>query len=66
MHEICTKCKTCQFIKKNKKLYGEFFSREVETIPWGTLYVNIFGKYQFTPKVGGKKFQILTKGDEKI
>ena len=29
------------------------------------MYVDLIGKYQFTPKGGGKKFQILPKEDEK-
>ena len=37
----------------------------METIPWDTLFVDLIGKYQFTPKGGGKQFQILPKGDEK-
>ena len=30
-----------------------------------TLCVDIISKYQISPKGGGKKFQILSKGDEK-
>ena len=59
-HEICTKCKTCQFLKRKKKP-----PKEVEAIPWYTLCVDLIGKYQFTPRAGGKKFQIVPKGDEK-
>ena len=65
VHEICTKCKTCQFLKRNKKQYGKLPPKEAEIIPWDTLCVDLIGKYQFTPKGGGKKFQIVPKGDEK-
>ena len=65
VHEIYTKCKTCQFLKRNKKQYGKLPPKEAETIPWDTLCVDLIGKYQFTPKGGGKKFQIPSKGDEK-
>ena len=30
-----------------------------------TLCVYVIGKYQFTPKEGGKKFQVIHKGDKK-
>ena len=45
------------------KQYGTFPPKEVETIPWNTLCVDLIEKYQFTPKGGGKKFLILPKGD---
>ena len=63
--EICTKCKTCQFLKRNKKQYGKIPLKDAGTIPWDTLCVDLIGKYQSTPEEGGKKFQILPKGDEK-
>ena len=65
-HEICTKCKTCQFLKRNEKQYRKLPSKEMETISWDTLCVDLMGKYQFTTKGEGKKFQIVPKGDEKI
>ena len=65
VHEICTKCQTCQFLKRNKKQYSKLPPKEAETIPWDTLCVDLIGKYQFTAKGGGKKFQIVPKGDEK-
>ena len=65
VHEICAKCKTCQFLKRKNKQYRKLPPKEVETIPWDTLCVDLIGKYQFTPKGGGKKFQIVPKGDEK-
>ena len=65
VHEICTKCKTCQFLKRNKKQYGKFPRTKVEIIPCNTLFVDLISKYQFTPKGCGKQFQILPQGDEK-
>ena len=64
-HEICTKYKTRQFQKRSKKQYGKLPPKEAEIILWDTLYVDLIGKHQFTPKGGGRKFQILPKGDEK-
>ena len=65
VHEICTKCKTSQFLKRNKKQYGKLPPKEAETIPWDTACVDLIGKYQFTPKGGGENFQVKPKGDEK-
>ena len=52
-------------MKRNKKQYGKLPSKEVETISWGTLCVDLIGRYQFIPKGEETKFQILPKGDEK-
>ena len=38
---------------------------KAETIRLDTLYEDQIGKYQVSPKGGGKKFQIVPKGDEK-
>ena len=65
VHKIYTKCKAYQFLKINKKRYRKLPPKEVETKPWDTLCENPIGKYQFTPKGGGKKFQIVPKEDEK-
>ena len=64
-HEICTKCKTCQSLKRNKKQYLKLHHEEGETIPWDSLCVDLIEKYQFTRKRGGKKFQIVPKKDQK-
>ena len=53
--------KTCQSLNRNQKQYRKLPPKEAETIPWGTLCVDLIGKYQLTPKGGGKKFQILPK-----
>ena len=55
----------CQFLKRNKKQYRELPPKKVETIPWDTLCVDLNGEYKFTPKGGGKKFQIVPKRDER-
>ena len=34
VHEVCTKCKACQFLKRNKKLYGKLPPKEAETKLW--------------------------------
>ena len=65
VHEICTKCKTCQFLKRNKKQCRKLPPKAAEIIPWDTLCVDLIGKHQFTLKGGGRKFQIVPKGDER-
>ena len=42
--------KTCQFLKRNKKLFGKLLPKDTESKPWDTLFVNLIGEYQFTPK----------------
>ena len=33
-HEICSKCKTCQFLKRNKKQYRKLPPKEAESKSW--------------------------------
>ena len=47
------------------KQYRKLPPKKAETTPWDTLCVYLIGKYQFTPKEGGKQFSIQPKGDEK-
>ena len=61
VHEVCSKCKACQFIKRNKKQYGKLPSKEAESKPWDVLCVDLIGQYQFTLKGGGKKYEMTTK-----
>ena len=57
VHKTHAKCKTCQFLKRNKKQYGKPPPKDVETFIWDTLCVDLIGKYQFTSKGGRKKFK---------
>ena len=66
MHEVCSKCKAFQFLKRNKKQYGRLPPKEVESKPWDVLYVHHIEQYQFTPKGGGKKYQMNTKNGKTI
>ena len=40
---ILTRYKTCQILKRNKKQYRKLPLKEVETIPWDTLCVDLIG-----------------------
>ena len=65
-HEVCSKCKACQFLKRNKKQYGKLPPKEAESRPWDVLCVYLIGQYQFTPKGGGKKYQMTNKNGKTI
>ena len=55
VHEVCSKCMACQFLKRNKKQYGKLPPKEAESKPWDVLCVDLIGQYQFTPKGRDKK-----------
>ena len=61
VHEVCSKCDSCQFLKRNKKQYGKLPPKKAETNPWDVLCVGLIGKYQLSPKGGGKEYTLNTK-----
>ena len=66
VHDICSKCEACQFLKRRKGNYGKLPAKEAETKPWDVLCVDLIGRYKFTPKGGGKKYRIKpNKEDDK-
>ena len=66
IHEVCSKCKACQFLKRNKKQYGKLLLKEAKNKVWDVLCVYLIGQYQFTPKGGGKKYQMTTKNGKTV
>ena len=66
VHDVCSKCDACQRLKRGKKAYGKLPPKEAEATPWDTLCVDLIGKYQFTPKGGGKKYQMTTKSGKTV
>ena len=64
VHDICSKCEACQFLKRRKGNYGKLPAKEAETTPWDVLCVDLIGRYQFTPKGGGKKYSIKPKKED--
>ena len=56
VHDVCSKCKACQFLKRNGKLP----LIEVESKPCDVLCEDLIGQFQFTPKGRGKKCQMTT------
>ena len=66
IHEVCSKCKACQFLTRNNKQYKKIPPKEAESIPWDILCVDLIGQYQFTPKGGGTKYQMTTKNGKNI
>ena len=66
VHEVCSKYKACQFLKRNKKQYGKLSPKEAESKPWDVLCVDQIGQYQFMPKGRGKKHQMTTKNRKTV
>jgi hypothetical protein len=57
VHNICSKCDTCQRAKRTTKKYGHLPAKEAEADPWEVLCVDLIGPY--TIKRRGKKNLIL-------
>ena len=53
VHELCSKCHTCQFLKGGNQNYGNLSVKKDEITPWETLCVDLIGKYKLKAKVGG-------------
>ena len=66
IHEVCSKCKACQFLKRNEKQYGILPPKEAESKPWNVLCIDLIRQYQFTPKGGGMKYQMTTKSGKTV
>jgi transposase InsO family protein len=66
VHDVCSKCDACQFLKRSKTHYGKLPPKEAEAVPWDTLCVDLIGKYQFNPQGGGKKYQMTTTSGKKV
>ena len=57
-------CKTCQLGKRNPRKYGKLPYKEVETIPWRTLCLDLHGPYTLKAKDGSSiDFMCLTMID---
>ena len=63
MHNICSKCHTCQFLKRKKRNYGKLPAKQAETQPWDTLCIDVIGKYRTTPNKGGRNYAMKGKKD---
>jgi hypothetical protein len=45
VHDICSKCDTCQRTKRSTKSYGHLPAKEAEADPWEVLCVDLIGPY---------------------
>jgi len=63
---ICSKCDTCQRLKRTKSSYGKLPPKVAEATPWDTLCVDLIDKYQLTSKCGGNKYKMTTKSGKKV
>ena len=61
MQQVCSKCDTCQRLKRSNKKYGKLPPKEAEAQPWDTLCVDLIGKYQFTTKSDDNKNKSSSK-----
>ena len=66
VHSFCSKYKSRQFLKRNKKQYGKQPPKETESKFWDVLYIDLIGQCQFTPKGGDKRYQMTTKNRKSI
>ena len=57
VHDVCSKCDTCQRTKRTTKKYGLLPPKEAEADPWEVLCVDLIGPY--TIKRRGKKNLVL-------
>ena len=64
--EVYSKYKAFQFLKRNKKQYRKLPPKEEESKAWNILRVDLIGQNQFTPKGGGKKYQMTAKHGKTI
>ena len=47
VHDVISKCPTCQTAKRQKKKYGHLPPKEAEGMPWEKLCVDLIGPYKF-------------------
>jgi hypothetical protein len=43
VHQVCSKCPTCQITKRNNVKYGKIPEKEAEAVPWEKLCVDLIG-----------------------
>ena len=53
VHEVCTKCPTCQRTKRSSKKYGHVPEKLAEVTPWEKLCVDLIGPYSM------KKYKVI-------
>jgi hypothetical protein len=53
VHEVCSKCHTCQVTKRSTRKYGHLPEKTAEADPWDVLCVDLIGPY--TIKRKGKR-----------
>ena len=58
VHDICTKCPTCQKYKKSYKKYGHLPEKEAKGQPWQKLCVDLIGPYNIAQQDNKKPLSI--------
>ena len=59
---ICSKCQTCQILKRVERNYGKLLTKQAETQPWDMLCIDLIGKYRMILNKGGRKYAM--KGEK--
>ena len=54
VHEVCSKCDTCQRLKRSTHKYGHLPEKQADITPWQKLCVDLIGPYTLTPKKAKK------------
>ena len=66
VHDLCSKCHTCQFLKRGKSSSNNLPTKQVEIQLRKRLNIDLIGKYRKTPNKGGRKYAMKRKKDKDI
>ena len=55
VHDVCSRCETCQLTKDKHQKFGHLPEKEPDVDPWSTVCIDLIGPYQF-----GKGKQLIT------
>ena len=58
VHQVCSKCHTCQLTKKSSKKYGHLPEKKAQSDPWDILCVDLIGPYTIKRKRGKKNLTL--------
>jgi hypothetical protein len=59
VHDVCTRCHTCQTCKKDPRKFGQLPEKEAESEPWDILCIDLIGPYTIHRKQHPKDPLIL-------
>ena len=59
VHDICSKCDDCQFLKQGKRNYGKLPPKQAKAQPWDVLCIDYIDRYKFSAE-GGKAYKLIS------